>query len=200
MDLVPPLHFDSLSCLPCDLVLISSLPTIPLSFLHSHTVVCLSQLLRGLSKIVFQHLWPGAWFIVKSQAMLELALVISLESVKCVEDSEASRRRGCRRSESTSDVFGVGVASFASALSGTHWLPIKFTVTHGLKMPGEDKGTGDLLCLGMLQERRNGIGEARESLPSFVFWGDCSQKLRSLEQWPTKLEFSSFLRLGSWVI
>lgn len=71
--------------------------------------------------------------------MLELALVISLESVKCVEDSEASSRRGCRRSESTSDVFGVGVESFASALSRTHWLFVNRTVTRGLKMPGEDK-------------------------------------------------------------
>lgn len=44
--------------------------------------------------------------------MLELALVISLESVKCVEDSEASSRRGCQRSESKSDVFGVGGGKF----------------------------------------------------------------------------------------
>jgi hypothetical protein len=78
--------------------------------------------------------------------MLELALVFSLESVKCVEDSEVSSKRGCWRSESKNDVFGVGVAvaSFSSALRRTHWLPINHTVNHGLKTPG-DKGTVDLL-------------------------------------------------------
>lgn len=63
--------------------------------------------------------------------MLEFALVISLESVKCVEDSDVSSKRGCWRSESKNDVFGVGVvvASFGSVLRRTGRLPINHKIT-----------------------------------------------------------------------
>lgn len=92
--------------------------------------------------------------------MLEFALVISLESVKCVEDSDVSSQRGCWRSESKNDVFGVGVGSgkFRFSPKKNRSAAHKPQDHHGLKTAG-DKGAVDLSYLGMLWGGK-GVGKA----------------------------------------
>lgn len=131
--------------------------------------------------------------------MLEFALVISLESVKCVEDSDVSSQRGCWRSESKNDVFGVGVGSgkFRFSPKKNRSAAHKPQDHHGLKTAG-DKGAVDLSYLGMLWGGK-GVGKAPEYLHSCVTKGSWSQTLSGRDG-PQSRTSGFFVKVGGFML
>lgn len=67
--------------------------------------------------------------LVHSKLSIDVRTCFGYIPGKCEEDSAVSSKRGCWRSGSKNDVFGVGVvvASFGSVLRRTHWPPITVT-------------------------------------------------------------------------